>query len=133
MNKPHTLLFCYTVFFLLACGPITDIRIGEDIDIYPPTFMGIKTLNSTEIEITFNEKSAIHRDNILIKPFLAIHDTLIIGNRIKVSVQNMISGQVYTLEATAVDGNENTLTFIARFYGFNPQIPVFVINEFTTR
>lgn len=130
-------IFYFTLIIITiiinSCGPIPDIRDLLEVDIIPPQFQCIKTLNTNQIELVFNEKTILNQQDLYFKPALTISTIQAKNNSLIINCLDMKPGQEYTLETMVKDENGNGLTFIATFYGFNPAIPELVINEFTTQ
>jgi len=133
-QKP-TVLFCTVLFtaFIFSCGPIPNIQEIEDTDITPPIFTDIRTISENELELNFNEITALVPDKIKITPDTRVE--MVKDNRkdTRIFTGTQIPGLEYKVQVTAEDKRGNSNTFIVKFYGFNPDVPKLLINEFTTQ
>lgn len=130
-------LFIISLSILLnavSCSPLTDYRQLLDRDIQPPSFLGIKTENKSSIKVLFTEPVDICSDEMFIVPETPPYTATPTGNSILYEFAGELTpGKGYKLKMTVKDKSGNTLTLINSFYGFNPDIPEMVINEFTTQ
>jgi len=133
MKKIHLLFLGYIFFLFPACGPVSDLGMGGEIDICPPQFVCIKAIAACKIEIIFDESASLETETLHISPFLDITDITAEITSVIIHTEVMTVGEKYTLAATASDQGSNSLSFAAVFYGFNPAKPLVIINEFTTQ
>ncbi len=126
------------VFIILltiqSCSPMIDYRRLLERDIQPPVFMGIKIQKSNQAEIIFSEPVTPVRNKVTIIPEPPEFTAEPKNSSIMLNFSNaLIPGGSYKLITTVEDTSGNTLTLICLFYGFNPDLPMMVINEFTTQ
>jgi len=116
-----------------SCGPIPAIGAVEKIDINPPLFISIKTVSPNEIRISFDETVNINAGSVKIIPETEVVSVEDNRKEIKLITGRQIPGINYSIQVSAADTRGNSNSFIAGFYGFNPDIPEILINEFTTQ
>jgi hypothetical protein len=116
-----------------CCGPIADIRETLNPDLIPPVLLGVRTLDAGQLELTFDEPPLCRIEDLTIDPFLEILSFQSEDCRLLVQITPQTPGLAYRLEAVVEDAAGNGLHFLARFYGFNGNVPGLLINEFTTR
>jgi len=117
----------------VSCGPIAKLKSFSDADLTPPVLVNICSLSPTEIELTFDEQCSAVAEGVKIYPELAISRINTRELAIILTVSSQSPGSEYTVEAVVEDAGGNSLSFLARIYGYNPSIPELLINEFTTR
>ncbi len=133
MRKMIGLLPASLACLIFSCGPVSDLGVPQETDMYPPRFRGITATSRTEIRIEFDEPAFLQSDSLSISPALSVRDVTRDADAVSINTEAMTAGQEYTVEAVAVDGESNSLSFAAVFYGFNPAKPLIKINEFTTQ
>ncbi len=119
--------------FAAGCGPIPNPGAAGPPDLRPPAVMGVRTVGPREIEIAFDEEASVMLDDLVLAPALAVNGVSEAGGTSILSVDVQEPGRKYTLRATAEDARGNGVSFIAELYGFNPRIPLVLLNEFTPR
>jgi len=117
----------------VSCGPIAELKSFSDTDLTPPALVNVCSISPTEIEITFDEQCTAMVEGLQIHPELAISRVNTREKAIILTVSPQTPGNEYTMEAVVEDAGGNSLSFMARVYGYNPSIPELLINEFTTR
>ncbi|MBN2442389.1 MAG: hypothetical protein JXJ04_13630 [Spirochaetales bacterium] len=134
-RKYNVLIFllCFLEMSLINCGAFQNPEQNTDIDLSPPVFKHLIPTSRETILLTFNEPTFISTSYITIKPDLAVTEIIESGNDVRLSVSSQTPGIEYTLTATCMDENENSLQFLVTFYGYNPDIPELIINEFITK
>ncbi len=118
---------------LASCGPFIDIRERLEPDVSPPLLLGIRALSETEVEIAFDEPPCCQAESIRTDPPLQLEAVRPEGCTLILCLAAQLPGCPYRLEAVVEDEQGNGLHFLALFYGFNPNVPGLLINEFTTR
>jgi hypothetical protein len=112
---------------------VNDIRDFSDNDLFPPVIMNILPLDGFTIRLDFNER-VIFEGVPGLNPELGIafieeNDTsLLLGFS---EIQE--AGVQYVIDASVMDETGNKMSFLIPFYGFNPDVPGLLINEFTTQ
>ncbi len=124
------------LFVALAagCGPIPDYRILTEGDQAPPVFLGAECTDRRTLVLRFDEPVRPIKGTITIAPELQVAEVFAEGTAIVVVVAtDQKVGQEYTIEAAAEDLRKNSITLLCHLYGFNPDVPRLVINEFITQ
>ena len=116
-----------------CCGPFADMRERLDPDLIPPLLLGIRTTGPEQLELLFDEPPLCRLEELRIEPALDARSVQSQDCRLLVEIATQVPGLAYQLEAVVEDAAGNGLHFLARFYGFNGDLPSLVINEFTTR
>lgn len=118
---------------LAGCGPVPDYRMLLDGDHLPPVLLAVESTGPRTIVITFNEAVRPVEGALSVTPRLAVETIASDGKRLVVTVgSDLAVGREYTLEAAAEDLSRNSITFLCHLYGYNPDLPEMVINEFIT-
>jgi hypothetical protein len=131
MQKATLLLA--TVMFVLGCGPWQELQEALNPDVLPPVLLAVRVADDSTLELSFDEEVRNPPEALRIVPELGVTGTEASGGILSVAVADQRPGSRYTLEATVSDLSGNCLSLLAEFYGYNPRVPVLVINEFTTR
>ncbi len=131
-------LLFLSLFFQFAlsngCGPIPDYRILVSTDIKPPVLLSVKTESADRMSFIFNEPPFPAEERIRISPELGILSAESLENSLIIIFgKDQTAGLQYIIEADVRDEKGNSLNFITSFYGYNPDIPDIVINEFITQ
>ncbi len=122
------------LILIQSCTPLVDYRRLLERDIQPPVFMGINIQTGTQAEIIFSEPVTPVRNKITIIPEPPEFTSGTEGSSLVLDFSSALTpGGSYKLITTVEDSSGNTLTLICLFYGFNPDLPGMVINEFTTQ
>jgi len=125
-------LFSLAVLCLLSCRPLSDIRELIEPDISPPVFLAARALSREGIELSFSEPAALDLASAQFQPVLEVLGVSEPAETLVLTVSPQSPGREYTLAATVADRKGNSLSFLACLYGFNPEVPGLLINEFTT-
>jgi len=133
MNYIKLLIPFLFIKLLFSCGPIPDIREIQEIDLKPPVLNSIMSSDYNKVELNLDEEAYIPENSISIYPELEIIRIETYENNIVVFTETHIPGNKYTLNTVIIDENDNSAQILAVFYGYNPEIPVVKLNEFTTR
>jgi len=122
-----------TLALIVSCGPVPDPRSVKDVDLHPPQIESICSTGPSEISITFDEEASLAPEKTRITPALAVTETTGPSKEILVHVADQVPGVEYSMEGEARDASGNATSFLATFYGFNPNVPRALINEFITQ
>ena len=79
------------------------------------------------------KRPACASEKTRISPVLTVCEATGPATQVIVRVSEQTPGLEYTFEGEARDTSSNAASFIATFYGFNPNIPRLVLNEFITQ
>ncbi len=142
--KPQRTFFGAAVLLLAACGPLEIVRDLPEVDVTPPTLLAADSPAAGQLALSFDEPCTLRPESLRCTPAIAVclppvaED--VAGNpapppaaRVLLRTDGQESGREYLLEAVAEDARSNQLSFLARFYGFNPSVPGLRLNEFTPR
>ena len=117
----------------LGCEPIGHALV-EDVDLLPPVFNGITVTSATSIVARFDEPVTIAPDAVSIDAPGPAVTAIRGGKEVELTLAPpLVAGKRYTLRTTARDQRGNSTMFVAQFWGYNPNPPDLVINEFTTQ
>lgn len=115
----------------LSCGPAADLRDFSDTDLFPPVILNILPVNESVIMLEFNETVTIESQPVL-EPDLG--EVLIKPDNKSLSLsfsREQKAGVQYVISADVSDETGNSMNFLVSFYGYNPNLPKLLINEFT--
>lgn len=121
------------LLFIVSCGPVPDPRGSAPSDLHPPVVESVCSTGPSEISITFDEEASLSATTVKITPALQVSEIVPQGVSILVRSEVQTPGLVYTFEGEAQDKSGNVASFMAEFYGFNPRVPLLLVNEFTPR
>lgn len=127
------ILVCITVIFLLfSCdGALNDGNYLLDLDLKPPVIQNVIINNSNSISIEFDEPVSFNSTDYISIPPLPLKSFVANEKLLTLNFdENQQVGEMYKCRTDVSDDNGNTLSFIIRYYGWNPDIPTLVINEF---
>ncbi len=123
-----------SIILFFSCTPLVDYRQLLQRDLQPPSFVGIKSSNSRIVQVLFSEKIIMDKKNIFIIPQPPAYSTKTDNSVLILEfTDDLTAGESYKLKTTVQDNSGNSMTLISTFYGFNPDLPAMVINEFTTQ
>jgi len=129
-----SLLSIMLFFLFFSCTPLVDYRQLLQKDMQPPSFVGIKSSNSRIVQVLFSEKIIMDKKNIFIVPQTPVYSTKTDNSVLILEfTDDLTAGESYKLKTTVQDNSGNSMTLISTFYGFNPDLPAMIINEFTTQ
>ena len=118
--------------FFISCG-IFPKESFRDVDLSPPEYIGQEAAGTEEILISFNEpcfpdEEGFTCEGLTVKDILAEDSTLrLIFNEVQQP------GKKYSARLSVRDKDNNKLVFMFEFYGYNPEVPFMLINEFNPR
>ena len=133
MKVSHAILVSVTAALAVSCGPVPDPRSAGQVDLHPPVIESVCSTGPGEISIQFDEEASLVADKTRITPALNVREATGPAKGILLRVDDQKPGLEYTLEAEARDSSGNAASFLATFYGFNPHVPLLLINELTTQ
>lgn len=119
---------------LFSCLPFGEKGIFLSDDRIPPVFLGAAAAGPDSLIVKLNEKPDPESPAFLITPDPGVNSIYADTEEILITLaRNQDPGHEYILEGTVKDSAGNSLSFVTRFYGFNPDLPEVKINEFTTQ
>jgi hypothetical protein len=128
------IMMMVTLFTMVGCLPVADERPLALEESQPPVLLEVVPTSPRDLVIHFDKPCTIEQDALLISPELGVETVNTKENTIIVTLtDSQVLGEEYFIEAVAVDEHENSMSFITRFYGYNPHVPDLLINEFTTQ
>ena len=117
-----------------SCGPIPDLRALSEVDLQPPVLLDLAVSSPEVVELSFQEPAEPLVDSFVITPTIAVSSIDCTDTALLIRLAgSMTAGQHYFLQGTVQDSRGNRLKFITDFFGYNDEIPILRINEFTTR
>lgn len=117
-----------------SCGAIPDYRTLTQVDLHPPVFEGIRTLDERTLLLSFDEEVRALPGATRLRPALGVSGVEARDSQLLVHLSaSQELGAAYTLETAVEDVGRNSTSLLAPFYGYNPSVPAMVINEFTTQ
>lgn len=122
------------MFFACSCLPVADDRPLSQEQIQPPVLLSVHPVSPYEVLASFNTDCSLIEESLLISPALALTSVQAKENTIQFTFsQQQTIGEEYLLEASVEDTYGNSMSFITRFFGYNPSVPDICINEFITQ
>lgn len=108
---------------------------GEDFplngDLRPPVLENVELTDSSTISVTFDEAVNFSPETFGSEPELGLGEWTAEENRLTVRFsENQVPGKMYRFRSDVTDKSGNRLSFLIRFYGWNPDLPGVLINEF---
>lgn len=126
-------------FTFSACTPIDVKDNYDDVtaeDIIPPKITGFSVSSSKIVIFSFSKPITPLLGEFSLDPqieFSSIENSETMENSLVITFsENPEVGEKYTIKGNVKDYSDNTLSFSTSFFGFNPNVPQLLINEFTT-
>ena len=125
-------LFIPIVFLLVSCSNSLDNDNNFlNIDLKPPVLQNVLINDEKSLTIYFDEPVFFNREDYQSEPDLALENWTQSEHSIVFHFKDdQVPGKMYKCRSDVKDKNGNMLSFIIRYYGWNPFIPDVVINEF---
>ncbi len=134
LKRKYTAPLASLLLLLVSCSPLIDYRQLLERDMQPPAFLGIDVESPETVHILFSEKISADDEDTFIVPEPPSYTSTAEGSQVTLTfADKLVSGEAYKIKTTVKDSSGNTMTLIQTFYGYNPDIPQVVINEFTTQ
>lgn len=115
----------------LSCGQIRKFTDLSGSDFNPPVLTSFSQTNEKSLRISFNEEIEESSLNIVIQPGGKAFTAEVNGNELEIIfLEKTETGVKYAVEGSIEDKKGNCLYFMHPFYGYNPDIPDLLINEF---
>lgn len=129
MNKIITLL----TILLCSCEAAENPFDPESVDITPPTLYSVKAISTNEVEVLLSEPCTLNNERFLSDSGLTLSSQMTREKKLILTfMEPLYPGMLYKAEMAFTDARNNSLSVIALFYGYNPDLPELLINEFTT-
>jgi hypothetical protein len=124
------ILISFTIL-LISCNNSLNTDDFLNIDLKPPVLQNINIENSSSLTIDFDETVLFSKDDYRSEPQLDLKSWIIEGDSLILQFNvDQVPGRMYTCRSDVQDESGNMLSFIIRYYGWNPHIPPILINEF---
>ena len=124
---PH----CMAIGLLLSCSMKEHWDYDRELDFSPPVLLEMDASGGPEIDFSFDEPVEVPRNLIIldngIEANLEVREE---NHLILCPSETLEPGIPRTAELTVEDLKGNSNTFLIRFWGWNPEIPGTLINEF---
>lgn len=126
------LALCALLVPIIACSQPEQkaalVNVFLDRDSQPPVLLSVSSVASSIVRIDFDEPVKVYGDSF--EPFVARSD----GKSVYVTLNSSLkAGSKADLKGRVQDYSGNTTGFSVGVWGYNPNIPELVINEFTTK
>ncbi|MCQ2604150.1 MAG: Ig-like domain-containing protein [Spirochaetia bacterium] len=116
-----------------ACSPIQTEKKNTAEHDFPPVIQEVYSSTPDQILLTFDKEIKPSADSFMLVPETVITSITAEGNRLCIQPEESLSpGQEYFIKGTVTDTGSNSTTLGATFYGYNPDVPEVLVNEFTT-
>lgn len=103
-------------------------------DLLPPMILSSTTLDERRILIVFDEPIHAPILETAVKPVLPMADITPDGSELIITFsEDQSIGVDYVLRMSVSDGSGNSLSFLYRFSGWNPDVPDILVNELNPR
>lgn len=125
------IILILSVMILISCSNETTFSLPIDIlsnkDITPPEFLGYVMVSSNKIELHFNEKILISKNNF------PSYKTKINSFNLELTFEKPLkAGERRNITGRVKDLSGNSTNFTITIWGKNEEIPPMYINEITT-
>ena len=123
------------IIVLIACAPGSDVSGPPfSVDLLPPVLQSAEILDERHIRFLFDETVEIASAEIVVVPPIPV-DTIIAEEKeltLGFGTDQDI-GEAYTIRMSVADEAGNSLSFLYSFSGWNPRVPVLLVNELNPR
>jgi hypothetical protein len=117
-----------------ACAEVQEVGRLFSGDITPPAFGGVSMESPREIVVRFSEEAILPAESVALSPELPLESVRTEAEDVRITLaEDTVPGVEYVVHAIAEDSEGNRLSFLTRVYGYNPDVPELLINEFTTQ
>lgn len=124
------LICIFLSLMVVSCDNIENI-VSYDRDLKPPAIRNLLVESNKSIIINCNETIYFIEKAYLSREGIEIESCELLDNSLKLNFEtDMTPGKEYCSEFKIEDKNGNSLSFIAKYYGYNGDIPGLLINEF---
>ena len=127
----HVFLICLTL--LSACTPLPAEKKPNQSTSSPPVVQEVSHNSPDLITLKFDKEISADPSNFMLVPEVGIASVECQGQTVEVyPAQALSAGEEYFIKGTVQDSKKNSTSFGVTFFGYNPDLPQLVINEFTT-
>lgn len=125
------LLFISILFLVISCSEPFNENDLLSLDLKPPLLEEVHISNSRSLIIHFDEPVQFNDNSYQSDPFLSFDSWSAEENKLTIYfTEDQVSGRMYKIRGEVEDERGNSLSFLIRFYGWNPRMPQVLINEF---
>ena len=118
---------------LSACTPLPAEKKPAQSTAAPPMATEVSNNSPDRITLKFDKEISADPSNFMIVPEVGISAVECHGQTVEVYPSQALSaGEEYFIKGTVQDSEKNSTSFGMTFFGYNPDLPVLKINEFTT-
>ena len=118
---------------LSACTPLPAEKKPAQSTAAPPVATEVLNSSPNLITLKFDKEISADPANFMIVPEIGIASVECRGQTVDVyPAQALNAGEEYFIKGTVQDSKKNSTSFGMTFFGYNPDLPILVINEFTT-
>jgi len=134
MKKTFSSLAVLALAACACCAPLSPSSGGADMDLVPPVLLRAFAEGPNRVVLEFDEPPVPGDGAVTIEPALAVAGRDTKDRTIAITTESaQETGVPYSMRLTVADANGNSAWLVVRFYGYNPEPPRLVINEFITR
>ncbi|MBI9099621.1 MAG: hypothetical protein JEY91_14170 [Spirochaetaceae bacterium] len=127
--KPITVAII--ILFISCREPFNNENSFLNIDLHPPVLQNIEINRGDSLTITFDEPVLFSGNDYKCDPALPLEKWTTEENSIIFYfLEQQIPGKMYKFRSIVSDSKGNLLSFIFHYYGWNPERPPLLINEF---
>ena len=121
------------IALLSACTPLGADRKPVQSTAAPPVVQEVANDSPGLITLKFDKEITANAENFLIVPDTGIKTVECQGQSVQIyPARDLDAGEEYFLKGTVQDSKNNSTSFGVTFFGYNPDLPMLLINEFTT-
>lgn len=118
---------------LSACTPLPAEKKPAQSTATPPVATEVLNNSPSLITLKFDKEISADPANFIIVPEIGITSVECHGQTVDVyPAQALSAGEEYFIKGIVQDSKGNSTSFGMTFFGYNPDLPILVINEFTT-
>jgi len=118
---------------LSACTPLPAEKKPTQSTAAPPVATEVLNRSPNLITLKFDKEISADPSAFMIVPEVGISSVECHGQTVDVyPAQALEAGEEYFIKGTVQDSKSNSTSFGMTFFGFNPDLPLLLINEFTT-
>lgn len=133
MRKFQTLIIISLIFIFNNCSGNNPVLI-QDRDMAPPQIMDYDITGENQGFILFSETVTANKEDIVCSDGFYLQTISTEDKRLDFTLNKKLEpGEKIAIDGEVSDTSGNSLSFILFFYGFNPNMPEILINEFTTQ
>lgn len=124
-------LFPLLLFLILSCSLKENMTLEMELDLSPPRFISMEESEGQAVYLFFNESLQLGSDKAELDSGDDVLMTVVDDNCLVITPQrNLIPGKQYIVSLSVEDLRGNSNNFMIRFWGWNPERAVALINEF---